>query len=80
MARRSSSGFQPSLVIMVETLLVLLESLQTNLAALRCTASNLFLWSCLYGSHTEAQYIPILGAPRLCMLFPSLSGDSCTGF
>ena len=50
MARRFSSGFQPSLVIMVETLLVLLESLQTNLAALRCTASNLFLWSCLYGS------------------------------
>ena len=55
-ARRFSSGFQPSLVIMVKTLLVLLESLQTNLAAMRCTASNLFLWSCLYGSHTEAQY------------------------
>ena len=50
------SGSQPSLVIMVETLLVHLESLQTNLAAVRCTASNLFLWSCLYGAHTEAQY------------------------
>ena len=79
MARRFSSGFQPSLVIMVETLLVLLESLQTNLAALRCTASNLFLWSCLYGSHTEAQYSNLPAyllkevanelAPILCLLF-----------
>ena len=58
MARRFSSGFQPSLVIMVETLLVLLESLQTNLAALRCTASNLFLWSCLYMGPTPRRSIP----------------------
>ena len=45
MTRRFSSGFQPSLVIMVETLLVLLESLQTNLAGVAgVVLSVLYFW------------------------------------
>ena len=50
MVRRFSSDSQPNLDIIEEMLLVLLESLQTNLADLRCTASN------VCESHTEAQY------------------------
>ena len=45
-----SRDSQPNLDIIEAMLLVLLESLQTNLADLRCTASN------VCESHTEAQY------------------------